>query len=126
MLGRSRSWETPTRPPATPRRAPQPRLDPKSRFARNDALHAYRLFFGFLHGHVLGELQEGVEDQEEAVDRLRLALHGLPQPRFPQLRALGTGLSDYDGTTQLRQGVEMMIIGLKSLFLPPQVGAPAS
>jgi len=95
-------------------------------FARNDALHAYRLFFGFLHGHVLGELQEGVEDQEEAVDRLRLALHGLPQPRFPQLRALGTGLSDYDGTTQLRQGVEMMIIGLKSLFLPPQVGAPAS
>ncbi len=30
MLGRSRSWETPTRTPATPRRAPQPRLDPKS------------------------------------------------------------------------------------------------
>lgn len=95
-------------------------------FTHSDALHAYRLFFGFLHGHVLGELQENVEDQEEAVDRLRLALHRLPQSQFPLLRALGVGLSDYDGTTQLHKGVEMMIMGLQFLFRPPPQDAPTA
>ncbi|MGI8721168.1 MAG: TetR/AcrR family transcriptional regulator C-terminal domain-containing protein [Geodermatophilaceae bacterium] len=95
-------------------------------YTSNDALHAYRLFFGFLHGHVLGQLQEGVEDHEEAVDQLRLALHRLPKPEFPQLRALGTELADYDGASQLRRGVEMMIIGLQSLIRPSEGAAPTS
>lgn len=87
-------------------------------FTRSDALNAYRLFFGFLHGHALCALQEAVQDQEEAADRLRLALHRLPRAQFPQLHALRTNLSDYDGASQLNQGVELMIIGLQSFFRP--------
>src|SRR6266480_4845353 len=43
-----------------------------------DALHIYRALFGFLHGHVLNELQELVDNPEETDDLLRLGLHRLP------------------------------------------------
>ncbi len=89
-------------------------------FARTDALHAYRLFFGFLHGHILGEFQELVDNPEETEDLLRLGLHRLSPMEFPQLRAVATDLADYDGTTQLRQGVELMILGLQAHFQPTQ------
>ena len=52
-------------------------------FSPADALHAYRLFFGFLHGHVLDELQDLIEDPDEADDLLRLGLHRLPRREFP-------------------------------------------
>jgi len=117
-----------TRPPATPLGLRPPgtlrplenflQLLINAGFARTDALHAYRLFFGFLHGHILGELQELVDNPEETEDLLRLGLHRLAPGEFPQLRTLATDLADYDGTTQLRQGVEMMLTGLQANFQP--------
>ena len=47
-------------------------------FSGVDALHIYRLLFGFLHGHILNELQEVVERPEETDHVLRLGLHRLP------------------------------------------------
>jgi hypothetical protein len=44
-------------------------------FSGPDALHIYRALFGFLHGHVLNELQELVEKPDEVDDVLRLGLH---------------------------------------------------
>jgi len=52
-------------------------------FGPADALHAYRLFFGFLHGHILDELQEIIDNPDEADDLLRLGLHRLPRREFP-------------------------------------------
>jgi AcrR family transcriptional regulator len=52
-------------------------------FSPADALHAYRLFFGFLRGHVLDELQDLIEDPDEADDLLRLGLHRLPRRESP-------------------------------------------
>jgi AcrR family transcriptional regulator len=87
-------------------------------FSPAGALHAYRLFFGFLHGHVLDELQELIDNPDESDDLLRLGLHRLPRHEFPQLRALAPELASYDGAAHLQQGVEMMIIGLQSHFQP--------
>jgi hypothetical protein len=52
-------------------------------FSPADALHAYRLFFGFLHGHILDELQDLIDNPDEADDLLRLGLHRLPRREFP-------------------------------------------
>jgi len=52
-------------------------------FTTTNALHAYRLFFGFLHGHVLAELQEHVTNPEDTEDLLRLGLHRLSPEKFP-------------------------------------------
>ena len=87
-------------------------------FSPADALHAYRLFFGFLHGHVLDELQDLIEDPDEADDLLRLGLHRLPRREFPRLRSLAPELASYDGAAHLEQGVDMMITGLQSHFQP--------
>ena len=57
-------------------------------FTDVDALHVYRSFFGFLHGHVLNELQELVDNPEETDDLLRLGLHRLPLRELPLLRGL--------------------------------------
>jgi AcrR family transcriptional regulator len=57
-------------------------------FSGPDALHIYRALFGFLHGHVLDELQELVENPDETDDLLRLGLHRLPIAEFPLLRGL--------------------------------------
>jgi AcrR family transcriptional regulator len=71
-----------TRPPATPLALrPQGTLRPledvltlltRAGFSGPDALHIYRALFGFLHGHVVNELQELVEKPEETDDLLRL------------------------------------------------------
>ena len=53
-------------------------------FTPCDALRGYRLFFGFLQGRVLDELQELVEDPDETEDVLRLGLYRLPRKRFPR------------------------------------------
>jgi AcrR family transcriptional regulator len=52
-------------------------------FDEHGALHAYRLYMGFLQGHVLNELQERVYDPDETDDLLRLGLHRLPAKEFP-------------------------------------------
>jgi AcrR family transcriptional regulator len=54
-------------------------------FSGADALHIYRALFGFLHGHVLNELQELVENPDETDDLLRLGLHRLPIREFPPI-----------------------------------------
>jgi hypothetical protein len=81
-------------------------------------LRAHRLFFGFLHGHILDELQELIDNPDEADDLLRLGLHHLPRHQFPRLRALAPELASYDGAAHLQQGVELMITGLQSRFQP--------
>jgi len=70
-------------------------------FTPHHALRAYRLFFGFLHGHILDELQEIVDNPEETDDLLRLGLHRLPRTQFPHLRALAPELASYDGAAYL-------------------------
>ena len=57
-------------------------------FDPHGALHAARLFTGFLYGHVQHELQERVHDPDETEDLLRLGLHRLPITQFPRLRSL--------------------------------------
>ena len=77
-------------------------------FSGSDALHIYRALFGFLHGHVLNELQELVEKPEETDDLLRLGLHRLPIGEFPVLRSLSwppttaPPNSNADSTSSLR------------------------
>jgi AcrR family transcriptional regulator len=82
------------------------------------ALHAYRLFFGFLHGHIVDEIQEIIDNPDEADDLLRLGLHRLPRREFPRIRAVAPELASYDGAAHLQQGVALMITGLQSHFQP--------
>ncbi|MFE3755232.1 TetR/AcrR family transcriptional regulator [Nocardia tengchongensis] len=81
-------------------------------FSGADALHIYRALFGFLHGHILNELQELVEHPEETDDVLRLGLHHLPIGEFPLLRGLATDLAAYDGATELERGLDILLSGL--------------
>jgi len=99
-------------------------------FTDVDALHVYRSFFGFLHGHVLTELQEVVDNPEETDDLLRLGLQRLPIREFPLLRGLAPTLAGYDGACELERGLDVLFTGLRS-HLPstpvvPSDGGPAS
>jgi len=76
------------------------------------ALRVYRLYIGFLYGHMLTELQELVADPEETSDLLRLGLHRLPAREFPLLRSLATELATYDGVAELDQGLAVLFTGL--------------
>lgn len=81
-------------------------------FTPADALHMYRVLFGFLYGHVLNELQELVERPEETTDLLRLGLHRLPIAEFGILRELAPVLASYDGAAELEQGLDILLAGL--------------
>ena len=94
-------------------------------FSGVDALHVYRLLFGFLHGHILNELQEVVERPEETDDVLRLGLHRLPITEFPHLRALASALACYDGATELDRGLDLLLTGLTANRTHPD-GSPRS
>lgn len=83
-------------------------------FRPADALHVYRAYYGFLFGHILNELQEFVVDPDESEALLRLGLHRLPAKEFPRLRALAPELAEYDGSTELNQGLEILLTGLES------------
>jgi AcrR family transcriptional regulator len=83
-------------------------------FDGRGALHAYRLYIGFLYGHVLNEMQERVQDPEESDDLLRLGLHRLPLREFPRLRALAGELVGYDGERELDEGLDIILAGLRS------------
>src|SRR5689334_1516185 len=63
-------------------------------FSGTDALHIFRVLFGYLHGHILTEIQEVVERPEETDDVLRLGLHRLPVTEFPRVRALASELAN--------------------------------
>jgi Tetracyclin repressor-like, C-terminal domain len=91
-------------------------------FSSPDALHIYRALFGFLHGHVLNELQELVDNPDETDDLLRLGLHRLPIGDFPLLRGLAPVLAAYDGAAELERGLDILLTGL-AITLPPPAGA---
>ncbi|MCW2812256.1 MAG: Tetracycline repressor protein class [Friedmanniella sp.] len=76
------------------------------------ALRIYRLFIGFLYGHVLTELQELVAEPDETDDVLRLGLHRLPIREFPLLRSLASELAGYDGADELERGLDVLFTGL--------------
>jgi hypothetical protein len=86
-------------------------------FDQHGALHAARLFTGFLYGHVLHELQERVDDPDETDDLLRLGLHRLPITQFPRLRSLAAVLAAYDGAAELDEGLAIVLAGLRSQLL---------
>jgi AcrR family transcriptional regulator len=98
-------------------------------FSGPDALHIYRALFGFLHGHVLNELQELVDNPDETDDLLRLGLHRLPIREFPLLRSLAPVLAAYDGAAELERGLDILLAGLMTtLTIPggmPRPAAPA-
>ena len=82
-------------------------------FDERGALHAYRLYIGFLDGHMLNELQERVLDPDETDDLLRLGLHRLPAREFPRIRALAAELATYDGARELDEGLDVVLAGLQ-------------
>jgi AcrR family transcriptional regulator len=86
-------------------------------FDPHGALHATRLFTGFLYGHIQDELQQQVPDPDETDDLLRLGLHRLPITQFPRLRSLATVLAAYDGAAELDEGLDIVIAGLRSQLL---------
>jgi AcrR family transcriptional regulator len=87
-------------------------------FSGSDALHIYRALFGFLHGHVLNELQEIVDNPDETDDLLRLGLHRLPPGEFPLLRSLAPVLAAYDGAAELERGLDILLTGLTATLTP--------
>jgi AcrR family transcriptional regulator len=87
-------------------------------FSDVDALHIYRLYFGFLYGHILNELQELVDNPEETDDLLRLGLHRLPIKDFPVLRGLAPALASYDGAAELERGLDILLSGLQLQLAP--------
>src|ERR1019366_2821477 len=123
-----------TRPPATPLALrPQGTLRPledvltlltRAGFSGPDALHIYRALFGFLHGHVVNELQELVEKPEETDDLLRLGLHRLPIGEFPLLRSLASVLAGYDGAAELERGLDILLAGLITTLPLPREEPP--
>jgi AcrR family transcriptional regulator len=88
-------------------------------FDGRGALHAYRLYIGFLYGHMLNELQERVQDPDENDDLLRLGLYRLPIREFPRLRALAGQLARYDGARELDEGLDIILAGLRQRTTPP-------
>ena len=88
-------------------------------FSGPDALHIYRVLFGYLHGHILTELQEVIERPEETDDVLRLGLHRLAVTEFPQVRALASVLASYDGAAELDRGLDLLFFGLTATLTPP-------
>lgn len=89
-------------------------------FSPRAALYAYRLFIGFLYGHVLNELQERLEDPDETDDLHRVGLHRLPADEFPRLRSLASALSVYDGARELDEGLDIVLAGLRDRAAAPQ------
>jgi AcrR family transcriptional regulator len=91
------------------------------------ALHAYRVYIGFLHGHVLNELQERVQDPDEHDHLLRLGLARLPVRQFPHLHTLAGELASYDGQQELDEGLDAILAGLRlrATTSTADPGAPA-
>ncbi|WP_197375288.1 TetR/AcrR family transcriptional regulator C-terminal domain-containing protein [Mycolicibacterium baixiangningiae] len=93
-------------------------------FTGVDALHIYRVLFGYLHGHILDELQEIVERPEESDQVLRLGLHRLPITEFPRLRELAPVIASYDGAAELDRGLDLILHGLTTTLTHPSSEPP--
>lgn len=89
-------------------------------FSPAGALRIYRLFIGFLYGHILTELQEIIAEPDETDDLLRLGLHRLPLREFPLLRGLASELAGYDGTKELDHGLDVLFAGLDAQHIDIQ------
>lgn len=83
-------------------------------FSPPDALYTYRALFGFLHGHVLNELQENADNPEESDDLLRLGLYRLPVREFPRIRSLASELASYDGAADFEDGLDGLLAGIEA------------
>ena len=94
-------------------------------FSPAGALRIYRLYIGFLYGHVLTELQELIAEPDETDDVLRLGLHRLPLREFPLLRSLATELASYNGAIELERGLDVLFAGLDA-HSADAIGPPAS
>jgi AcrR family transcriptional regulator len=90
----------------------------KAGFNQAQALHATRLFTGFVYQHLLHELQERFDNPDETDDVLRLGLQRLPVTQFPRLRSLAPILAAYNGANELDEGLTIVITGLRSLLSP--------
>lgn len=88
-------------------------------FSGPDALHIYRVLFGYLHGHILTELQEVIERPDETDDVLRLGLHRLAVTEFPHVRALASLLASYEGEVELERGLDLLFVGLTATLKVP-------
>jgi AcrR family transcriptional regulator len=95
-------------------------------FTGDDALHTYRMLFGYLYGHILNELQEVIERPEETDHVLRLGLHRLTITEFPQLRALAPALASYDGGAELDHFLDLLLPGLTATLTHPDRSPPTS
>src|SRR3984885_5197809 len=95
-------------------------------FTGPDALHIYRALFGFLHGHILDELQELTVSPDETDHLLRLGLHRLPIGDFPLLRGLAPVLAAYDGAAALERGLDILLTGLTATLTPSPPDPPAA
>jgi len=89
-------------------------------FDQRGALHAARLYTGYLYQHLLHEIQEQVDNPDETDDVLRLGLHRLAVTQFPRLRSLATIIAAYDGATELDEGLSIVIAGLRSQLRTPE------
>jgi AcrR family transcriptional regulator len=88
-------------------------------FTGDDALHIYRLLFGFLYGHILNESQEVNQRPEETDHVLRFGLHRLAITEFPFLRALAPALAAYDGAAELDRFLDLLLPGLTATLTHP-------
>ena len=93
-------------------------------FAPADTARVYRAFQALLYGHIIIELQKYIVDPDEDEPLLRLGLQRLPARAFPQLRALAPALAQYDGASELDQGLDILLTGLETqLALHPPAGS---
>jgi len=95
-------------------------------FTGDEALHIYRMLFGFLYGHILNELQELIERPDETDHVLRLGLHRLAITEFPQLRALAPALASYDGAAELDRFLDLLLSGLTATLTPLHRPSPTN
>ena len=52
-------------------------------FTGDDALHIYRMLFGYLHGHILDELQEVIDDPRKPTTYSGSVCTGSRSPNSP-------------------------------------------
>jgi len=76
-------------------------------FPATVALHIYRIYFSYLQGHILTELQERVTARQAAGNLARLGLQRLAPNEFPLLHSLAAHLASYDGAAELDQAMDL-------------------
>ena len=88
-------------------------------FSGADALHIYRVLFGYLHGHILTELQEVIERPRG--DRRCVAPGPAPAGghRVPTGARAGTGPGVLRRCREFDRGLDLLFFGLTVTLTPP-------